>query len=80
MKLQTNFEAAISSSATLRRVGDIWEDTKSPESKLIRVGLEGYLAVMEGAEDGTFPMQNIDTVALISSCLSFAQWNYFQKF
>ena len=60
------------SSITLRRVGDIEKDTKSPESKLIRVELEGYLAVME-AEDGTFPMQNIDTVALIWSCLSFAQ-------
>ena len=52
------------SSVTLRRVGDIEKDTKPPESKLIRVELEGYLAVME-AEDGTFPMQNIDTVALI---------------
>ena len=60
------------SSASLRRVGDIEEDTKSPESKLIRVELEGYLAVME-AEDGTFPMQNIDAVALIWRCLSFAQ-------
>ena len=74
-----DFGAAVSSSASLRRVGDIWKDTKSPESKLIRVGLKGYLAVME-AGDGTFPMQNIDTAALISSCLSFAQWNYFQKF